>query len=492
MHFPNLTEKDQCEMKGKTRVPAFLIMAAFLLVGMALPVAAGPGLGNSPIIAHPMSNGLNVGVMEPGEVVWYAVEEDDFGQPLASVVLNMVYKPGDHDVSPYVNFQVFANDQVDRWLQGYADSYTGMGVYTTTDFDDETAERLWSGSLPQDTASYIRLFNNSSQTVEYHLMLLVQESAAQPSKVEAMPQVVETAEVADSPRMVQPVALPTQSETSAAPLAAAAPAALNTQPVSAPMASLQWQMVALAIQNMPAADAAAWLQMASQMGWLPPLGGVAAQPASYMAPRVPTTGYGYYEPATSNALPLAIPQGGGLAAPEPAPVEAAPSLLDLYPNVYPVSPMVLHDGANVSKLAPGGEHWFTFMREDLDEKRFEHMAITMFVTPTDGNTSHNVNFQLFTGSQLHIWERGTPESMVPFGEGQWVSRDKDPITGERLWAGDLVDGDTYYMRVFNDTDHVVDYYVITNDIINTELGEKVYAANPGIWNPLVNPPLPFR
>ena len=93
------------------------------------------------------------------------------------------------------------------------------------------------------------------------------------------------------------------------------------------------------------------------------------------------------------------------------------------------------------------------------------------------NTSHHINFQLYPASQLHIWLRGTPNAMVPMGEGEWVSRDNDPQTGERLWSGTLVDGDTYYLRVFNNSDQVVDYYVMNQDVVNTELGERVFAAN---------------
>ena len=171
-------------------------------------------------------------------------------------------------------------------------------------------------------------------------------------------------------------------------------------------------------------------------------------------------------------------------------VEAAPetaSLSDLYPSVYPTAPLALQDGVNVGKLAPGGEHWYTFIREDRDAEWFEFMPLTLFSTPTDGNTSHHINFQIFTGNQLQIWERGTPEDMVPMGAGQWVSRDKDPVTGERLWAGHVIDGDLYYVRIFNNSDQVIDYYLITNDVNNTELGDRVWAANPTYRRTLTQP-----
>ena len=149
--------------------------------------------------------------------------------------------------------------------------------------------------------------------------------------------------------------------------------------------------------------------------------------------------------------------------------------------------MALHDGVNIGKLAPGGEHWYSFIRDDFDSEWFEFMPLTLFSTPTDGNTSHHINFQIFTGSQLQIWQRGTPEDMVPMGDGQWVSRDKDPVTGERLWAGHVIDGDMYYVRIFNNSSDVIDYYLITNDVNNTELGDRVWAANPNyhrtLWAP---------
>jgi hypothetical protein len=163
---------------------------------------------------------------------------------------------------------------------------------------------------------------------------------------------------------------------------------------------------------------------------------------------------------------------GGKTAP-PAP---APSLLDLYPNIYPVAPLALRDGANVGRLAPSGEHWYSFIHDDHDADWYDYMALTLFSTPTDGNNSHDINFQIFTGDQLHIWQRGTPQDMRVMGDGQWVSRDKDPVTGERVWAGKVVEGDLYYVRVFNHTDHVIDYYLITQDVINTELGDQVWAA----------------
>mgnify|MGYP000400980063 CR=1 FL=1 len=218
----------------------------------------------------------------------------------------------------------------------------------------------------------------------------------------------------------------------------------------------RWQLVVQAVQSMPPDQATQWLVQASQLGMLP--NSVPATPA---------------QPPVAAEAPSAAP------APPPAETAAAEPVAaaEKYPSIYPNAAMALHDGANTGRLAPGGEHWYSFIRQDFDDELFEHMAITMFATPTDGNTSHHINFQLYPASQIHMWLRGTPKAMVPMGEGEWVSRDNDPVTGERLWSGTVVDGDTYYLRVFNNSDAVIDYYLINQDVINTELGDRVFAAN---------------
>jgi len=217
--------------------------------------------------------------------------------------------------------------------------------------------------------------------------------------------------------------------------------------------------------------------MANELGWLPSAdpGGSATTAALHSGqPEFTVERAGLVEVSTTSRTATE-------AAPQPM------SLRDLYPSVYPSAPLALQDGVNVGKLAPGGEHWYSFIREDRDAEWFEFMPMTLFTTPTDGNSSHHINFQIFTGNQMQIWERGTPEDMVPMGAGQWVSRDKDPVTGERLWAGHVIDGDLYYVRVFNNSDAVVDYYLITNDVYNTELGDRVWTANPTygrtLWQP---------
>jgi hypothetical protein len=486
------------QMKTRIRLYAcFAVLLAVFWIG-ALPAAAvGPAANNNPQLAQPLASGLNVGTLGPGETAWYVLDrEAQNGYGVRTVVLNMIYRPGQADVAPYVNFQVLSADEVERWLQGYADSYLAMGVFTTTDFDQDTSERLWSGSLPKEQLYYVRLFNNSAQTVEFHLMVLSQA--------------LETSVVEPQARLVEPdVSIPETQGSVVEPAnmqpSAQTPANTsdnNLKPGTANEGT-QWRLVAMALKSMSTEEGANWLMMANQVGWLPggrpgdsnpapvPVPGTSPLPAPQPAPPpVPqpvaqSNVVAAREPAADALQPAVNAPGPGAEPAAPAadqaksPEAAAAALFALYPNVYPLMPLALHDGPNVGKLAPGGEHWYTFVHhEDRDRKLIAHMALTLFATPTDGNTSHYINFQIYPGGQLQLWQRGTPQDMVPMGQGQWVSRDHDPVTAERLWSGTVVNGDRYYVRVVNDTDAVIDYYLITNDVTHTELGDRVWAANP--------------
>ncbi|NJN94567.1 MAG: hypothetical protein HC875_10955 [Anaerolineales bacterium] len=102
----------------------------------------------------------------------------------------------------------------------------------------------------------------------------------------------------------------------------------------------------------------------------------------------------------------------------------------------------------------------------------------MFSTPSNGFIDSRVNFEIFPAGQYHIWSRGDADYMEHLGLGQWVSRDEDNHTGERLWQGSLVDGDRYLIKVKNSSPEVVDYYLFPDDVENAELGHPtLHQAN---------------
>jgi hypothetical protein len=203
-------------------------------------------------------------------------------------------------------------------------------------------------------------------------------------------------------------------------------------------------MAGQAIQGLSPEEAAAWLKNAAELGWLP------------------TT-------SPTQASNTSLPTASSSKSNRDLEIEAAPGETMVDNSIYPNQPLLLLNN-NIGRLAPHAEHWYTFRQDDLDENLFEEMSLTMFQTPGEGNIANLVNFSLFTGDQYHIWERGTPNEMTNFGAGQLVSRDKDPDTGERLWRGLIIDGDRYYLKIKNDSEVWVDYYLMIGDIINTELG----------------------
>ncbi|HEY86203.1 MAG TPA: hypothetical protein G4N96_13950 [Chloroflexi bacterium] len=407
-----------------------LVFSAIALLAIT-PVSAEQGVGTSPYVAHLLTNGLNVGSLAPGQSFWYSYSQSDLGSPaIQSIVLNLVFKPGDSRTARQVTFDVYTFEQVKIFLEKGAGGArkTGAGQLVSSDYDPDTGERLWAGAVDAGEIYYIHIQNKSDLTVDYHLTALSQQNALPTSPPGGAITASTSAAVASRPAV-------------AAPKSPLPP--LNSDAEGAS----EWLMAAQAVQGLSAEEAAAWLKNAAELGWLPGAG--SAQSAS-AAPASPGRAKEKIE-----------------ADAAPASVSAPPAASDN--SIYPPEALPLLYN-NVNRLSPHAEHWYTFLSDDLDENLFEEMSLTLFHTPGEGNIANRVNFELFTGDQYQIWTRGTPDDARNFGAGSQVSRDKDPNTGERIWRGMVLDGDRYYIKVKNDSEIWVDYYLMTGDIINTELG----------------------
>jgi hypothetical protein len=223
---------------------------------------------------------------------------------------------------------------------------------------------------------------------------------------------------------------------------------------------------------------------AASLGWLP-LGNT----SSALLPVDPNAG-----------VPLAAVTddggGSGAKAGESA-VPAPPPDPTKGENIYPGESLNLLYGTNTGRLAPKAEHWYTFTAGNIAHKMIEPFSLTMFFTPGEPNLARHVTFEMFTGDQYQLWERGTPNDMEHFGAGSWVSRDSDYNTGERLWHGTVVDGGKYFVKIKNDTNKWVDYHMMTGDIYNAELGrpsENSKAPSPVETTPTgkdIGSPLPL-
>lgn len=428
-----------------------------------IPAWAYQGVGYSPYAADLLVSGLNTGALDPGQEYWYAYSRLDLGDPAYnSIVLSLNFEAEGIAVANRVNFQVFTFGQVEAWLKdnsGPIDSL-GLGTPASADFDVNTGERLWAGPVGTDQVYYVRIFNLSPSPIQFRLTALGQKNAgfegfmdvsgAAPAREPVIPAAMTLAGEAAPP------------QTSRLSIAAELPA----QPTDGSPASTRWLLAAQAIQGLPPQEAAAWLMSAATVGWLP--GGEAASAPAAMPvdpnPRQPLAA-DVDEPEDEPGMVAIVPL-------EPEPVNPEPDPKQGY-SIYPNRPLRLLEGPNTGRLAPKSEHWYTFTPGKVDGKWIENMSLTMFFTPGEPNLARHVTFELFTGSQYPIWERGTPQDMAHFGAGSWVSRDGDYITGERLWHGTVIDGDQYFVKITNDTAKWIDYHLLPADITNTELGEAV-------------------
>ncbi|MCB0193983.1 MAG: hypothetical protein KDJ65_18680 [Anaerolineae bacterium] len=147
------------------------------------------------------------------------------------------------------------------------------------------------------------------------------------------------------------------------------------------------------------------------------------------------------------------------------------SLLTLDPEAgrEPHLALDLPPGRNRGRLPAGAARWYTFTRNDPSQwSHFQDLSFTLFFTPSDGNR-YNVNFQLYTAREVEAWQRGLGR-LNNFGAGMLTSRDDDPNTGERIWRGNILRDETYYIVIENGLDREVDYWLYDQDIIHPQLG----------------------
>jgi hypothetical protein len=136
----------------------------------------------------------------------------------------------------------------------------------------------------------------------------------------------------------------------------------------------------------------------------------------------------------------------------------------------PGNPLPLPPEVSQISLQPGLTRWYTFTHNDLSNpNQFQNLSFTLFFTPADGNRQHQVNFKLFPAQAVALWQRGETEQLINFGAGMLVSRDGDDFTGELVWNGTLIRGETYLLAVENGADVAIDYWLFDTDVEHLEL-----------------------
>jgi hypothetical protein len=433
---------------------------------------------NSPQAARPLTPGANVNHLNPGQENWYTYSRASLNDPDFSWISLALRYESEAQISPdQANFEVIAPQPAEGvWAASSPPGEVlGAGLRSPLPTNPPNlVESFWTGQVGQDEVYYVRVFNQSPFGLNYSLEAKAEKPAFSGVAPADLGTALDSAAARDARQlawMLTAQAVEDMPATEAAEWMRQAQAVgwlvtAATDPAAAPRPAeadpyLLWQLAAQAITGQDAAAAARWLIQADTLGWLAiPLN----MPKNPLLDVTPTeTGGG----------------AGDEGSVEPAPAMPTPPD-ELYApvNIYPNNPLQFDFlDVNSGRLAPYGEHWYSLLRDDLDKDKIEDMALTLFTTPSNGFIDSRVNFEIFPAGQYHIWQRGDADYMENIGLGQRVSRDEDDHTGERLWAGSLVDGDRYLIKVKNSSPELIDYYLFPGDVENALLGQpKLHRA----------------
>jgi hypothetical protein len=117
-------------------------------------------------------------------------------------------------------------------------------------------------------------------------------------------------------------------------------------------------------------------------------------------------------------------------------------------------------------LAPGEAAWYQYFPGGAGTSRSDNVTLIFSPAVELGAQVSGVNFRILSSGQV---TNGSDATVVtPIGTGSYVSRDGDPNTGEYLWQGKLPGSDAYYVRVHNDTNSSIDFWLYPGDIVRVE------------------------
>lgn len=486
-------------------------LAVIVLLVVAVPVFAmansntsmldfsrSAAANNTPQSAHPLLKGVNVNHLNPGEEDWYTYSRTSFEEAgLSWISLALRYESEALIGPEQANFQIFTQQQSASLFQGATVSEEPLGSGLRSPLKTEgqnLTESFWTGQVAEEKVYYVRVFNQSPFGLNYSLEAKAEQpavSGATPASLNAA--LGGNAEALNARQLgwtltAQAVQKMTadegalwmrQAQAVGWIVTAGTPAANIPDPAKADP-QLLWRLTAQAIAGQEAESAARWLIQADSLGWL----------------SIPLN-----VPINPNFDPTAAKRddkggnSGGEASTAPA-MPVPPEEIYAPVNIYPNNPLEFDFlDVNSGRLAPYGEHWYSLVRDDPNKKgTIEPVALTLFTTPSNGFIDSRVNFEIFPAGQYHLWQRGDADYMKNMGLGQWVSRDKDDHTGERLWKGSVIDGDRYLIKVKNASPEVIDYYLFPDDVENAELGQpRLHQGNNAAGHvPYYNPSPPTR
>lgn len=478
-----------------------LTVLASLLVMLPTTVAAQGG-GTTPTLAVPLADDVNAGSLNPLEQHWYS-----FTPAGANVeqTLYLTISPDDGSKVRFVSLKVFEGNQIQLFSNGSTDN---MAIFTTgqlatRDGNPNTGERFWSGAVSAPTTYYVQIFNESDFSVDYQLFNTVTspEVEAEPEtplvETEAQPETpastpTEIVAKSNDPGLAEELVFDDRGRVTGR----IAPNSKYWYTINSPNIGddpFQAQQYTLFFTpddgNLRHQTTFELFSYSEFQRWQRGDGDTFANFGAGMIVNRDgdyVTGERIWNGTLlkGNQYLLSIANGndipidfyfydgditnahlGELPAPLPAPVYAQ--------GAAPQTSTPLKLGKNEGLLQPNEEAWYTFSIADLDEEKFEEMALTMVSTPLDGNLMHYVTFEVFAAGDVKNWAPGDNSQIRNLGAGGLVTRDNNDLTGERFWKGWVNDGDLYYVQIRNGSGVSVDYHLFTGDVYGPELGEPI-------------------
>lgn len=465
-------------------ISVVVILAHVLILG----AVADTELGLSPFTAVDLNDGKNVGVIAPGQARWYRIYPTiDDGVFQRQMDLTLIFTPDDGNRVHHVNFQIFPGDQITSWYFGDVSQMENLGAggVVVRDGNPLTGELLWSGWLVNKDSYYVYVSNDADVSIDYWLYT-DNVVGAELGESSASPPVADVPAGADPnhPQTLAPGLQKGQLGAGRETWYTVAYDDYDKDAFEAHTFTLVFtpddgnRVHRVGFEIIPLDQLHIW-----QRGDTDALRNVGAG-SVVSRDGDPLTGERLWSGWLMDGEPYLLKIRNDadedidfwlfqedMLRPELGEPSPPPSVAYVAPGTDPFHTMTLDVGVNSGNLEPGQELWYSFVRDDYDAVAYEQMALTMMFTPDDGNRVHNVGFELIPGDQLHLWARGESDSLRNVGAGSVVSRDGNPETGELLWSGWVMDGETYYLKVRNDAEIPIDYWFFPGDIIRAELGE---------------------
>lgn len=449
--------------------------------------APPPAIGADPGNPATLKTGLTKGTLEPNSTYWYSFQFDNFTteESLKELDFTLFFTPDDGNRRHHVNFELFPASEFEIWRRGDTAELTnfGAGMITSRGNDYKVGARSWRGTVNYGDTYLMAIKNGTDVEIDYWLYdqdiynpQLGPKPAPPPAPVFAQGAAPQTA-------------LPLKLGRNKGGLEPGQEAWYSFRITD--FDNEAFEEMALTMITTPD-DGNRIRQMTFDVFtadgvrlWSPgdnsQIHNIGAGSVVYRDNH-PLTGERFWQGwvVDNDLYYVQIRNGtdvhmdywlftGDVYRPplDDKPIVTTPKKYS--PGTAPSAPLDLEVGINKGQLAPHQERWYAFSRGDVDQSGRVETVFTMVFTPDDGNRVRDVNFELFEANQLRDWAPDNRFNLVNFGRGSVVSRDGGLETGELLWKGHVLAHDVYYMRVSNESDVTIDYWIYPEDVIHANL-----------------------